>query len=255
MVSENMDLQLILNTFATDVFRKQADYDYISARMNYRMQLRQQFLWSSQQAVEKYLKAILLYNGKSARYFTPEGASKKREFGHNLTALNKNVSKLEYLKYELPDWSSEFLAYLTELGGFNRYLSKSSYNASDAMHKLDELVWNIRRYCKYIADRGLGCTHEVPGMKKAIINSLNNPYYKKKPVAFILPNGELEKIIKRPHKDPARKALIWANLFYGKKNRKVVRFRSMSSSEVPPQERDWYDREGNKEIISEYIRP
>ncbi len=65
-----MELQVILNTFARDVFRKQADYDYIAARMNYRMRLREQFLWSGQQAVEKYFKAILLYNGISARFYT-----------------------------------------------------------------------------------------------------------------------------------------------------------------------------------------
>jgi len=61
-----MDLQVVLNTYATDIFRNQADFDYISARANYRLKLRQQFLWSAQQAVEKYLKAILLFNGKSA---------------------------------------------------------------------------------------------------------------------------------------------------------------------------------------------
>ncbi len=249
-----MDLQVILNTFATDVFRRQADYDYIAARMNYRMQLRQQFLWSAQQAVEKYLKSILLYNGKSARYYLQEGSLKKKEFGHNLSALNHEVSKIDYLKFKLPEWSQQYMEYLSELGGFNRYLTKSSYNTPDAMHKVDELIWNIRRYCQYIADRGIGCRHEVPGMKEAVISSINNPGYKTKPVAFKLFNGELEKILERPHKDPARKALVWANLFYGKRNRKSVTFRSMSSSEIPPQHRDWFESETNRETISEYIR-
>ncbi len=249
-----MELQVILNTFATDVFRRQADYDYISARMNYRMQLRQQFLWSAQQALEKYLKGILLYNGKSARFYIPQGFSNRKEFGHNLTMLNHEVCKIDYLKYDLPEWAQPYMGYLAELGGFNRYLTKSSYNASDAMHKLDELVWNVRRYCQYIADRGIGCNHEVPGMKEAVINSINNPIHHKKPVAFKLFNGELEKIIERPHKDPARKALVWANLFYGKRNRKIVTFHSMSSSEIPPQHRDWFENETNREAISEYIR-
>jgi len=74
-----MELQIILNTFATDIFRKQADYDYIAARANYRMRLRQQFLWSAHQAVEKYLKAILLFNGKSARFYTPAATAKRKE--------------------------------------------------------------------------------------------------------------------------------------------------------------------------------
>lgn len=248
-----MELQVILNTFATDIFRKQADYDYISARMNYRMRLRQQFLWSAQQAVEKYLKAILLYNGKSARYI-PTDSSKKKEFGHNLIALNDEVCKLTFLKYKLPDWAPSYMEYLKELGGFNRYLTYVSYNTPDAILKLDELIWNIRRYCQYIPDRGLGCTLEVPGIKRAVINSLNDPAYRKKPTTFKLFNGELERILKRNHKDPARKALVWANLFYGRKNRKVVKFRPMSSSEIPLQHRDWFNNEEIKKMISDYIK-
>lgn len=249
-----MELQIILNTFATDVFRRQADYDYISARMNYRMQLRQQFLWSAQQAVEKYLKAILLYNGKSARHYSLAGSTQKKEFGHKLDMLNSEVSKIEYLQYDIPTWIPSYLEYLAELGGFNRYLSKSSYNTSDAMHKLDEAVWNIRRYCQYIPDRGIGCSDEIPGMKEAVINNLNNSTYKNKPVSFKLFNGELEEILKRSHKDPARKALIWANFFYGKKNRKKVTFSPMSSSEIPPQHRDWFENETYKDVISKYIK-
>jgi HEPN domain-containing protein len=244
-----MELQMVLNTFATDVFRKQADYDYIAARMNYRMQLRQQFLWSAQQSIEKYLKAILLYNGISARYYIEEGTSKKKEFGHNLVKLNEKVGRIDYLNYELPEWVPLFLDYLTELGGSNRYLSKVSYNNSDAMHKLDEVVWNIRRYCQYIPDS------EMPGLKVAVVNGINSPSYKKKPKSFKLFRGELETIINRPHKDPARKALVWANLFYGKKNRSIVKFHPMSSSEIPPQHRDWFEQEANKQIIAEYIKP
>lgn len=211
-------------------------------------------MWSAQQAVEKYLKSILLYNSKSARYYIPENSSKRKEFGHNLSALKHEVSKIDYLRFELPEWSQHYMEYLAELGGFNRYLTNSSWNTPDAMHKLDELVWNIRRYCQYISDRGLGCQYEVAGMKEAVVNSINNPIYQKKPVAFKLFNGELEKILKKPHKDPARKALVWANMFFGKRNRKLVTFRPMSSSEIPPQHRNWFESETNRETISEYIR-
>ena len=83
-----VELQIVLNTFASDVFRRQADFDYVAARANYKMQLRQQFLWSAQQSIEKYLKAILLFNGKSARY--PAGS--RKEFGHKLTALVDEVN-------------------------------------------------------------------------------------------------------------------------------------------------------------------
>ena len=96
-----METQIILNTLATDVFRKQADYDYIAARANYRMCLRQQFLWSAHQAVEKYLKAILLFNGKSARFYTPTGSTKKNEFGHKLDALLLETRSILLFKIEI----------------------------------------------------------------------------------------------------------------------------------------------------------
>ncbi|MES2208515.1 MAG: HEPN domain-containing protein [Pseudomonadota bacterium] len=247
-----MTLQVILNSFASEVFRKQADYDYIAARMNYKMRLRQQFLWSGQQAVEKYLKSILLYNGKSARFFDDQG--KKKEFGHNLILLNNEVNKISDLNYKLPNWSEEFILYLTELGGFNRYMTEISYSTPDGLHKLDELVWNIRKYCQYIPDRVLGHKNEIPKMKKSMINYINNKSHKDNPNKFKLIGGELEKILELPNQDPARKALVWANLYYGKNNKKIVKYRPMSCMEIPPQHRDWFTVETNKKIISDYVK-
>jgi HEPN domain-containing protein len=248
-----MELQIILNTFASDVFRKQADYDYISARANYRMRLRQQFLWSAHQAVEKYLKATLLFNGRSARFYTPFGAKKKREFGHNLDALITEVKHIALFKLEIEAEDEKFLSYLSHQGGENRYLSTSAYNTFDAIHRLDRLVWHIRRYCQYIPDRGFGCREAMPGMKEAIVKSINDPSKKKTPHSFTLFAGELEAVIKRNPKDPARKALVWANLWYGNKKRLRVTYDSFSSSEIPPNEREWTDVDWDP--IAEYVKP
>ena len=51
-----------LDDFAVRSFRDIGDGDYIAARMACRAQMVTQFLWSSQQAIEKYLKCILLLN-------------------------------------------------------------------------------------------------------------------------------------------------------------------------------------------------
>ncbi len=48
-------------------FRDGADKDYISARLLFRNKLYQTGAWSSLQAVEKYLKCILLYSYKSTK--------------------------------------------------------------------------------------------------------------------------------------------------------------------------------------------
>lgn len=247
-----MELQIILNTYASDVFRKQADYDYISARANYRMRLRQQFLWSAHQAVEKYLKATLLFNGKSARYYTPTGTTKKCEFSHDLDALVIEVKNIALFKFEIEPEDEKFLSYLSHQGT-NRYLNTSAYNAPDAIHQLDSLVWHIRRYCQYIADRGLGCREAVTGMQASIIRSITDPSKKQTPHSFALIAGELETVIKRGPGDPARKALVWANLWYGKKKRLRVTYDSFSSSDIPPNKRGWVGVDWT--LIAKYVKP
>jgi len=62
-----MDRDALVNDFALRSFRDMADGDYIAARMACRAALLPQFLWASQQAVEKYLKCILLLNRIDAR--------------------------------------------------------------------------------------------------------------------------------------------------------------------------------------------
>lgn len=248
-----MELQVILNTYANDVFRKQADFDYIAARSNYRMKLRQQFLWSAQQSIEKYLKAILLFNGKSARYFCPAGKTTKKEFGHNLKDLASEVRNIALLQFNLESEDMTFLSYLSSQGGDNRYLSTTAYNTSDAIHRLDHLVWNVRRYCQFIPDRGIGCKMPVPGMQEAVVRSINDPSNKKSPHTYAVFGGELEKIVKRDSCDAARKALVWANLFYGKKRRLRVTYDSFSSTEVPPIEREWPNVDWK--LIEQYVKP
>ncbi|MBU0482592.1 MAG: hypothetical protein KKG47_15985 [Proteobacteria bacterium] len=63
----SMGKYALLNDFAIRSFRDVADSDYIAARMAYRAQLVQQFLWSGLQAMEKYLKCILLLNRIKAK--------------------------------------------------------------------------------------------------------------------------------------------------------------------------------------------
>ncbi|MFG6458115.1 HEPN domain-containing protein [Roseateles sp. BYS96W] len=66
MVSNN-DVNRRLNDFARRSFLNIADKDYIAARMAVRAELMPQFLWASQQAIEKYLKFILLVNRIEAK--------------------------------------------------------------------------------------------------------------------------------------------------------------------------------------------
>jgi hypothetical protein len=229
-----MDFQVVLNTFAKDVFRRQADFDYVAARASYRMRLRQQFLWSAQQALEKYLKAILLFNGKSARFPTGGG----REFRHNLVALADEVKTIPTFTFSLGSQHDAFLNYLSRQGP-NRYVSTTACNTHDVLHQLDGTVWQVRRYCQYFANRGLGSPEPVSGMREASVKAALDPRHKKHPQRFAVSAGELERIVKRPDSDAARQALVWANLYYGAKRRTTVNLPTFSSSEVPPNKRGW----------------
>lgn len=243
-----MDLQVVLNTFASDVFRRQADFDYIAARANYKMQLRQQFLWSAQQSIEKYLKSILLFNGRSARY--PEGS--RKEFGHKLNALVDEVKKISIFSFDVDPQHELFLKYLSQQGP-NRYLGTTAYNTRDVLHQLDGTVWQTRRYCQYFPDRGFGSPGPIHGLRQASVNAALNPSHKKQPHRFSVFAGELEKIVKRPKTDPARQALVWANLYYGAKRRTTVTLRTFSSSEMPPSERGWTGVDWK--AIEEFVKP
>ena len=208
--------------------------------------------------MEKYLKAILLFNGRSARYYTHDGSDKRQSFNHDLDALIGEIQKIAHLKFEIEPDDHNFLSYLSHQGGANRYLSTSAYNTSDAIHLLDRLVWHIRRYCQYIPDRGFGCRQPVPGLQEEFIRSINDPSLKKSPHLFALfagEAGELESVIKSDPKDPARRALLWANLFYGKKKRLRVTHGSFSSTEIPPNENEHDYPNVDWKALEDYVKP
>lgn len=212
-------MQIALNSFATDVFRVQADKDYIAARSNYRLQLREQFLWAGLQAVEKYLKAILLFNGQSARY----PPNSRKPYLHGLEALFRAVETQTGLTIQYPKWVPDFIRYLHEFGN-NRYLSNDTYIRGDALPQLDETVWTLRRYCQFIRVS----VPEPGGGRKDLFNLLlsgiNSPEALKKPRRYRPFSGYLESVLSSAHSHPARKALIWANLFYGDRRANITRY-------------------------------
>lgn len=246
-----MHLQVVLNAYAKDVFRYQADCDYVAARMSYRLRLRQQFLWLALQSVEKYLKAILLFNGESSRYRLVDG--KKDRYDHDLTKLLAQVNSFQFFESSLAATDVEFLTLLNKHGkAGNRYSETASYNLCEWIHSLDESVWKIRRFCQYIPDRGLGSKNLVPGLKEVYIRSIASEEHLHKPQRFRIIGGELEAILGRKSKDHARRALVWANMWYGSRVRRRVHYSSFSSSQIPPHERGW---EGvDWENVKEYVK-
>jgi HEPN domain-containing protein len=112
-----------------------ADADYIAARMAFRADLMMQYLWASQQALEKYLKSILLFNRIPAR-------NVKHDLEAGLTKINSSGKLL----LDLTKGTQEFIDYIDTYGRF-RYFETSPYGSGVDIIKLDRAIWEIRRYC------------------------------------------------------------------------------------------------------------
>lgn len=149
MPPQPSDLEVLKNNLVTHLFVDAADQDYILARMAYHKGLYTGFFWGAGQAIEKYLKATLLLNGRSSR-----------DYNHNLPKLYENVC--EFAADLLPEkltqprqfgkihWSEEtpveFLKRIEQyVSPHNRYnIFGYSSRIEDLCH-LDQLIFSLRR--------------------------------------------------------------------------------------------------------------
>ena len=198
-----------LNQFAIRCFRETGDADYIAARLAMRARLAGPFLWSAEQAVEKYLKCILMLNRRTTI-----------KLGHDIkTALELINSELPFKLY-LDPVEQKLFDHLTEWEG-DRYLLQS-YTLQDLeLLKLDRLVWRLRQYCQpldvvHYADQPNN-TVLLENVKR-IEAGLNGPAQ-----AGHVPGGLLEQIL-ADRKHRSREGLVWANAWYCVKPRTKVRF-------------------------------
>ncbi len=213
---ESNDLMRKINSFAQRSFRDNAGRDYIHARMAYRAELYPQFLWSSLHALEKYAKCILILTRTERVHI------KRKQFddvGHEvLKALELLKNKVDI---NLSEQTLDFIKRL-ENGARFRYLEVSWYAEQAELTILDRAVWELRRYC----NSDLYCYNNSPETQcvdskilplKDIVNlTYENTY---------IPGGRIEKLLKL-RSNPARKELIWNNLYYSNSNRKTVLIKS-----------------------------
>ena len=97
-----MNLDQLINDFATRSFQDAGDGDYIAARLAFRARLIQQFLWSSLQAIEKYLKCVLVLN----RICAPRS--------HNLAEVLQVFDTNKKFDLALTDGTRQFFEYLVQ---------------------------------------------------------------------------------------------------------------------------------------------
>ena len=73
-----------------EFFVNTADDNYIAARWCFVERLNVDFFWLAVHALEKYMKAVLLVNGRSGKGFINQ-ANNFQPFGHDIAALYKHV--------------------------------------------------------------------------------------------------------------------------------------------------------------------
>lgn len=177
-------IERCINSFATQSFRDQADKDYILARLACRYELYPQFLWSSQQTIEKYLKAILLYN-----------RIKAKNVRHNLLEALELTKKLPF-NIELSSRSKDFIKHLSKYGEY-RYLDTPYYVLGYLMVDLDLTIWELRRYCQVLYPL-------VSDIRPEEENALKKAWYNleqsksKRGHSCRIENGYLEQILDTP---------------------------------------------------------
>lgn len=211
---------LKLNSFAITCFRDTADFDYISARQSYRTCLFPQFLWSCEQAIEKYLKCILLLNRVPAT-----------KIGHDLVKGLELAERNLPFQIRLRDEIREFITRVDSMGRW-RYMEASLDIRRNDLLLLDWTVWTIRRYCQSM-------NYELRTVSGKLVNMLEPTLQQiehsetRPPYEFHLNGGRLEDIVKkRDH--PARTALVWNNCCFGMRNRKRVRMTTYSAGSNSP---------------------
>lgn len=220
-----MEDHIYTNNIAKRSFRDVADQDYIAARVCYKSGLTLQFLWMAQQSIEKYLKAILIFNNKETQ-----------KLSHDLIASLKKVSEIPGLNLDLSNDAVDFIEYIDQQGP-NRYLEKEVYTCGNELLRLDRCVWEIRRYCKPL-------NHSITSIEGNKINLFNKEVDNihkwkdnKNKHLFCLSDGYLEKIInsknKRDHKQ--KEILVWKNFYYGKRKKNTIQWARSIKSITPTQ--------------------
>ncbi len=200
-MNNNKD-QIAINHFASRMFRDVADMDYISARTLYRNECFDEFLIFSQQAIEKYLKGILMFN-----------RVKNKKMTHKLSVLlQKCCDDVSHFKI-----SEQTRKFIKEIDGYDdlRY-AKYMFGAFTAQRslliELDRAVMELRRYCH--AD-----IRYAVALSKATDEQLVK-LTRKSGISFLY---LLEKVVKNKNGKSAklRSNLIWKNLYFSPRVKSV----------------------------------
>lgn len=200
--------------------RDVADQDYVAARITNRLGLYQSSAWSGLQAVEKYLKAILLYSNRPV----------KQHRSHDLERLIRDVELLPRVGFCLPADSREFAEYLRDQG-LNRYSDVPTYVEGLELFKMDRLIWHLRRYCQDFLLLP-GDDARYPGESERRLAAVPPEKDWATSTVLSLSRGYLERILEK-RTNPLRPHLVWKNRYYGARRKGTIRYQHRMAFKRP----------------------
>lgn len=200
--------QHLVNHAAKEQFRDTADKDYIVARYCYRVQFYENFFWSAGQAIEKYIKGILIFNDI------------KPGNSHNLVNLFSKLLGIQDINFDFPDSLNSYIDYLNKNYN-NRYRQKPTLLKGYVLPDIDRAVWHLRRYCQDLRYQKED-NSKTRKLNLHEIGAIQNPALRHRPADFKILNGHLEKIIMGDNNKREREDLIWQNGYFGQSQKTVV---------------------------------
>jgi len=198
------------STVIDELFVRTADENYIVARWCANNHLYTDFFWLIVHAVEKYLKAVLLYNGRSVL-----------SYSHNIVALYDILAgfagKLLPKELSVPEWCTalpntlptrQFVAYLFRRGNADNRYALHGYTSQlpRDLFMADSLVFAVRRLICPLNDRAF------PERVRTAPPITNRQLLAKEPHDFRRLGMPLEALIAETKNSPARTAALNQNL-------------------------------------------
>lgn len=232
----DVDNRFKRNYFINRCFRDVADTDYLAARTCYKSGLLDQFLWCGLQALEKYLKSIILYH---------DGNTKN--LGHDLNKAVRKVEQIQDIQWDFSKSIKDFFVYLTNCGS-DRYFTLPRGTKGEELLQLDEAVWTVRRYCQDF--QWLKDSDAKDGGKRfdSYIRLIQSQDCRNKANKFRLHgHGYLEKLLESTKPSKEKEILIWKNFFYGRYKKHRFPFTFKMSGRTPghflfPEIYDWVEQ-------------
>ena len=241
-MADDMDeLYPYRRSIVDELFIKTADDNYVTARWCYANGFDVDFFWLAVHALEKYLKAVLLLNGRSGKEATVTG--KKWNYRHDIVLLYADVKPLapELLPAALtcpseiddPLWHDatpeQFVQRLYDMGhAGNRYQLTGYVLREGDLFKLDQLVFAVRRLCGPLEAHFLG-------KKRASLpdESFRQRMIKDHPVSANL-HSRLEETMKGKRGHEAQHALLNYNFPFAPKDYEHTTMRGLLVSSSNP---------------------